>query len=64
MVVDAAARANRKHNGAPTNALIYTAKTNYIVCERYASGDFQKQAWTSFSLFKNGSGEWTCTKDL
>ena len=64
VVVDASGRANRKHNGAPQNTLIYTAKTNYIVCERYSSGDSQTQVWSTFSLYKNSSGEWTCSKDL
>lgn len=64
VVIDAAGRANRKHNGAPLNALIYTAKTNYIVCERYSSGDVQTQVWSSFSLFKNTNNEWLCSKDL
>ncbi|MEO6948862.1 MAG: agenet domain-containing protein [Ginsengibacter sp.] len=63
IIVDAAKRANRKHNGAPVNTLIYTAKTNYIVCERYSSGDSQTQVWAIFSFFKNTFGEWTCSKD-
>lgn len=63
VVVDASGRANRKHNGAPANTLIYPAKTNYTICERYNSGDDQKQVFAIFSFYKNSSGEWTCSKD-
>lgn len=55
--------ATRKHEGAPVNAIIYTAATTYFVCEDYPSGVTQKQVNANFSFFINKDGEWTCSKD-
>ena len=55
--------AQRIHDGAPVNAIIYPVETKYLVCEEYSTGLSRKLVISKYQFFIGKDGEWTLSGD-
>ena len=63
IIKDWAGHPARKHDGAPLDTMIYSAKADYVICERFASGDSETPMSSTFTFFKNRDGQWVCSRN-
>jgi hypothetical protein len=55
--------AQRKHDGAPPNAMIYRFHAKYIVCRKYSNTTVRTQYESDNVCFKEANGNWHCPVD-
>jgi hypothetical protein len=55
--------AQRKHDGAPVNAIIYRFHAKYIVCKKYNNAITRTQYESDNVCFKAANGKWACAVD-
>jgi hypothetical protein len=61
--VDPVGGAYRVNDAAPVNAIVYSIKTEHIVCEQFRDRTTRKRVTNKYACFKNRDGEWVCGAD-